>query len=200
MAAAALALYVLYAATAFGWRAVVQRRRTGDTGFRGFSGRVGSAVWWAGALFVVAIIAGALAPLIDLAGLIEPVPALTASWLQLAGVALAVIGITATLAAQLAMGDSWRVGVDPDEVTRLVTDGPFALARNPIFTAMLVTALGLTAMVPNALALAGLLGLVVGLELQVRIVEEPYLSATQAGYDDYASHVGRFVPGVGRLR
>jgi protein-S-isoprenylcysteine O-methyltransferase Ste14 len=33
-------------------------------------------------------------------------------------------------------GASWRIGVDPDERTTLVTSGPFAIARNPIFTAM----------------------------------------------------------------
>lgn len=199
MATTALVLYLLYGTAAFGWRAAVQRRRTGDSGFRGFSGGPNSAEWWAGALFVVALLAGASAPLADLLGLIEPFPALAASWLQLAGVALAGIGIAGTLAAQVAMGDSWRVGVDADERTELVTDGPFALARNPIFTMMAITALGLTAMVPNALALAGLVGLAVGLELQVRIVEEPFLARVQPGYDAYAARVGRFLPGIGRL-
>lgn len=198
MATAALALYLLYGAGAFGWRAVVQRRRTGDSGFRGFSGGPGSAEWWAGALFAVAIGAGALAPVADLTGLLEPIPALDLRWLGLVGAALAVIGIVGTLAAQWAMGESWRVGVDPDERTELVTDGPFALARNPIFAMMLVTALGLTAMVPNPLAVAGVVGLAIGLELQVRIVEEPYLSKVQPGYDDYAARVGRFLPGIGR--
>ena len=130
----------------------------------------------------------------------SPISALEQTWLQLAGVVLSGIGITGTLAAQVAMGDSWRVGVDPGEQTELVTDGPFALTRNPIFTMMLLTALGLTAIVPNALTLAGLVGLAVGVELQVRIVEEPYLATVQAGYNAYAARVGRFLPGVGRRR
>lgn len=40
----------------------------------------------------------------------------------------------------------------------------------------------------------------VGLELQVRFVEEPYLLRTHATYASYASRVGRFLPGLGRLR
>ncbi|MCM0674466.1 hypothetical protein NCC78_07160 [Micromonospora phytophila] len=60
------------------------------------------------------------------------------------------------------MGTSWRIGVDPSERTELVTDGAFALARNPIFTAMAASTLGLTLMVPNAVALAALLVLVLG--------------------------------------
>jgi protein-S-isoprenylcysteine O-methyltransferase Ste14 len=45
-----------------------------------------------------------------------------------------------------------------------------------------------------------LVALVVALELQVRVVEEPYLLRTQdEPYAAYASRVGRFVPGVGRI-
>jgi protein-S-isoprenylcysteine O-methyltransferase Ste14 len=43
--------------------------------------------------------------------------------------------------------------------------------------------------------------LVVALEVQVRLVEEPYLLRTHgAHYAEYASRVGRFVPGFGRLK
>jgi hypothetical protein len=45
-----------------------------------------------------------------------------------------------TVIAQFAMAESWRIGVDPNERTPLVTTGAFAMVRNPIFTAMLVTA------------------------------------------------------------
>ncbi|MGS2618272.1 methyltransferase family protein [Micromonospora sp. LZ34] len=95
------------------------------------------------------------------------------------GLILTAVGIPATLAAQLAMGTSWRVGVDPGEHTALITNGPFALARNPIFTAMAATTLGLTLMVPSTVALAGWLILALALQLQVRAVEEPYLIAAQ---------------------
>jgi protein-S-isoprenylcysteine O-methyltransferase Ste14 len=98
------------------------------------------------------------------------------------------------------MGTSWRIGVDPAERTALVTSGPFALVRNPIFAAMLPTALGLTLLVPSWVAIAGLLGLLVALELQVRVVEEPYLlRAHGEKYAGYAARVGRFVPGMGLL-
>ena len=98
------------------------------------------------------------------------------------------------------MGNSWRVGVRKDETTDLVTEGPFRLVRNPIFTAMMATAFGLTVTVPNALSVAGLVGLVLGLELHVRLIEEPYLRAAQGdAYRRYAARVGRFLPGVGRL-
>ena len=44
-------------------------------------------------------------------------------------------------------------------------------------------------------------GLLAALELQVRVVEEPHLLRAHGGaYASYAARVGRFVPGVGRLR
>ena len=84
-------------------------------------------------------------------------------------------GIVLTLVAQLGLGASWRIRGRHTETTELVTTGPFALVRNPIFTALLATLIGLALMVGNLVAIAGLVIAVVGIEVQVRGVEEPYL-------------------------
>ena len=200
MATLALLLYALYLLLAFGLRTLIQYRRTGSTGFHGLGGRPGSAEWVAGVGFTLALLLGAAAPVLALLDLVVPIAALDTTALHAAGLVLAVAGIGATFYAQVAMGASWRIGVDEGERTELVTSGPFALVRNPIFAAMLPTALGLTLLVPSSVALAGLAGLVVALELQVRVVEEPYLLKVHGGtYANYAAQVGRFVPGVGRL-
>jgi protein-S-isoprenylcysteine O-methyltransferase Ste14 len=196
----ALVLYGVYLLLAFGLRSVVQLRRTGSTGFKGIGGRPGSAEWLAGVGFAVALVLGASAPVLALFDVVEPIDALDGHGAHAVGAVLAIAGIAATLVAQMAMGESWRIGVDPQERTELVTDGPFALVRNPIFSAMLPTALGLTLLVPSWVAILGLAGLLVALELQVRVVEEPYLLRTHGEtYAAYARRVGRFVPGVGRL-
>lgn len=199
-AAAALVLYVIYFALAFGLRTIIQLRTTGSSGFHGIDGKIGSAMWLAGVGFVVAIVLGLAAPVLALLEVAAPIDALDQPGLHAAGIALAVIGIIATLVAQFAMGASWRIGVDPSERTALVTSGPFALVRNPIFAAMLPTALGLVLMVPSVVAITGLVALIASLELQVRIVEEPYLRSVHGDtYDNYAGRVGRFVPGLGKL-
>jgi protein-S-isoprenylcysteine O-methyltransferase Ste14 len=98
------------------------------------------------------------------------------------------------------MGASWRIGVDADEKTELVSTGPFTLVRNPIFSAMVTAFAGLALLVPNAATAAGVAALVAAIEVQVRLVEEPYLIKTHGErYLRYASRVGRFVPLVGRL-
>ncbi|HEX2212571.1 MAG TPA: isoprenylcysteine carboxylmethyltransferase family protein [Mycobacterium sp.] len=195
----ALALFTIFAALGFGWRSWQQRRRTGSTGFRGVSGRPLSVEWFAGVGFIVAMAAAVLAPVLQLAGVLSPIGVLDTGWLNIIGIALAVVGIGATLYAQLDMGDSWRIGVDATETTTLVRSGVFGWVRNPIFTAMIVFAVGMALITPNLLALVGLALLIVTIELQVRVVEEPYLLATHGdAYRDYLAEVGRFLPRVGR--
>ncbi|MEU4779686.1 isoprenylcysteine carboxylmethyltransferase family protein [Micromonospora sp. NPDC023633] len=199
MAWLALLLYLLGLLLAFGWRTLTQWRRTGDTGLRLDAGPPGTLRWWAKLLFVAALVLGSAGPAAALAGL-SPLPGLDNRPLHVVGLVVTVVGIGATLAAQLAMGASWRIGVDPDERTTLVTSGAFGLARNPIFTAMAATTLGLALMVPNAVSLAAWLALLIALQLQVRAVEEPYLIATHGDdYRRYAARVGRFLPGLGRI-
>ena len=198
MAPWALALYVLYLALAFGGRTLVQLR---STGFKGISGRPFSAEWSGGVLFVAAVLLGLAAPVLDLAGTIEPVAILDGPVGHAFGFVLFFAGLAGTLLAQAAMGASWRIGVDATERTELVTAGPFALVRNPIFSAMIPAFLGLALLVPNAAALAGFAALVVAVEVQVHLVEEPYLTKTHGErYLRYASRVGRCVPGAGLLQ
>lgn len=201
MAVAALVLYGVYLALTFGIRVAIQVRRTGSTGVHGLPTEAGSLERLAGALFLFALSAGFAAPALTLFGVLDPLPALDGAVGNAVGFALAAGGILLTFGAQLAMGDAWRIGVDPEERTRLVTDGPFRLVRNPIYSALMPTVLGLLLMVPNVVALAGFSCIVISIELQVRLVEEPYLLRVYGrSFADYAARVGRFVPGLGLLR
>ena len=55
--------------------------------------------------------------------------------------------------------------------------------------------------VPNALMLASLPLAIVGVQLQVRLVEEPHLQVVHGdAYREYARRVGRLLPLIGRGR
>jgi protein-S-isoprenylcysteine O-methyltransferase Ste14 len=199
MAVVALALFATYFGAGFIARTLLQVHRTGDSGFRGLSGRPGTAQWWAGILFALALVAGLLGPITALAGL-DPISPLDHSVIAIAGTLIAVAGIALTMITQYAMGTSWRIGVDPNEATALVTTGPFGIVRNPVFTAMATTGIGLTLMIPNLVSVAGTLALLVALQLQVRVVEEPYLLTTHGqAYRSYGATTGRFLPSIGRV-
>jgi protein-S-isoprenylcysteine O-methyltransferase Ste14 len=201
MAALALVLFGFSLLLTFGVRIAVQLRRTGSTGVHGFATDATPLERFAGVLFVAGLVMGAAAPLLALLDVLEPIAMLDGVVGHAIGIVLGVAGVLLTFGAQIAMGDAWRIGVNPEERTELVTGGPFGLVRNPIYSAMIPTVLGLALMVPNVLAIAAFLTLVTALELQVRLVEEPYLLRVHGqAYADYAARVGRFVPRLGLLR
>lgn len=193
----ALVIYLLALVLAFGIRTLHHFRRTGRSGWSGVSRETGAPARWGAAAFAGALVLGVTALVLAAREVFaaQVVPA----WVGALGVLIAVAGIIVVLASQTAMGDSWRIGVDPAERTGLVTDGVFRWARNPIFTGTITTQLGVLLMVPSWLTGLALLLLVIGIEIQVRGVEEPYLARVHgAPYGDYRARVGRFVPGVGR--
>lgn len=193
----AVVLEVVFAVLAFGVRSWVQWRRTGSTGFvlprrdAPWLERLGAVA------FVGAIVLFAVAPMVE-GGRLH---ALDNAAAALAGCVMAIAGIGLCVAAQFTMGDSWRIGVDVSAHTSLVTTGIFSIVRNPIFSSMILAAFGFALLLPNAYAFAAVVVLLVGLELQVRFVEEPYLrSAHGDRYVSYAASAGRFVPGIGRAK
>ena len=184
---AAMLLALAWFALAFVVRTVQQVRRTGDSGFR-LGHERGAIALVAKVLFPLALVLVAPVGLYAATGISEPVDALLHPAVQWTGLVLAVLGVGATYLAQLHLGESWRIGVDVDERTELVVAGVFRWVRNPIFTAMVVCAVGLAVVL-------------VALEVQVRGVEEPYLRSVHgAAYRRYEQQVGRFVPGLGLAR
>ena len=196
----ALILFAVWFVVVFIVRSAVQKRATGDSGIRpGAFAEDASGIERGAYLLLIVAFAGAIAaPVAAMTGLD---PLTDSDLVPVVGLVIAVVGIGATYTAQLGMGNEWRIGIDRTEVTGLVTDGVFSLARNPIFSAMIFTAVGFAAMVPNTIAVVAAACLLIAIELQVRYVEEPHLQRLHGqDYNNYAARVGRFVPMVGRKR
>lgn len=194
----AMGILVFWFVSLFVLRSVWQWWRTGSTGMKGFSGAVGSIEWTAGLVTSLGFVAAPLAPAAALYGWPGGGLLLESPVAHLVGALAAGIGVAGALMAQIEMGDSWRIGVDESERTALVTGGLYRFVRNPIFSFILLSGVGLLLLVPNAYALLALAFTFVGIEIQVRVVEEPYLAAVHGkDYDDYRASAGRFVPGVG---
>ena len=201
MPALGLALSAVYVMLAFGLRMFVQLRRTGSTGLTSPRAIKGTAERVSGSLLVVAVLMCLAGQALQLTGAIAPPEALLGWVADVIGSGLVCAGIAITLIAQFAMGDAWRIGVDPGERTELVVDGLFARVRNPIYAAMIPAFIGIALLSANAVTIAGAVLVIVALELQTRLVEEPYLAVVHGeSYSAYAAQVGRFLPGIGRLR
>jgi protein-S-isoprenylcysteine O-methyltransferase Ste14 len=199
MAVVALIVLVTWLLVVVGLRGYIAYRRTGVAP-KLVAAEVGSPAWWAKVVSGVGIVLAFAAPVAELLG-IRPLAVLDQAPDRVAGLVLALTGIVATFGAQLAMGESWSGDVDPQARTPLVTHGPFRIVRNPILTCTAATAIGLALMVPNVLAILMLVAFFVAIELQVRLVEEPYLERVHGdAYRAYAARTGRFLPGIGLLR
>jgi protein-S-isoprenylcysteine O-methyltransferase Ste14 len=200
MATLAAWMLVGFLILTLGVRVIVQLRTTGKTGLIGLRRGAGPLDWLSGILFIGGMAMAIVSLQLVLTDSLDPIDALDTDAVHVAGIVLAGGGGLAVFLAQLGMGASWRIGVSDDQDTELVTSGWFSIVRNPIYSAMIVGWTGFALIVPTWLAFAAIVVIAIGLELQVRVVEEPYLLRTHGDeYRRYGSRVGRFVPGVGRL-
>lgn len=109
------------------------------------------------------------------------------------GLALLLISLVWTVIAQGHMKNSWRIGIDTDTKTELVTSGLFAISRNPIFFGMILGLVGLFLTTPNALtALFLILGDVL-IQIQIRLEEDFLTKEHGQAYIDYKQKVRRLI-------
>ena len=112
--------------------------------------------------------------------------------LVLVGACLAIFGVTG-------LGTALTASPVPREHAALVTTGAYAMVRHPIYTGLVVGGLGLALLGASPWHAASWVALVVLLSTKTRW-EERMLLVEHPDYRDYAAHVGRFVPGIGRVR
>ncbi len=75
----------------------------------------------------------------------------------------------------------------------------FKFVRNPIYTGVLIGLAGLTLLTPAPWTVSGWLVALLVVAMQARLEEEHLSQLHGETYSDYASSVGRFLPGLGRL-
>ena len=196
----ALVLWLLYGLGAAA-RVVAHRRRTGSTGFVTASAAPTRVARVAERAHALSIVIGLAAPVLDVTGVLDPVGALDHDVVHAAGVVIFLAGLAGMVVSQAAMGDSWRVGTDPGERTLLVTHGPFAVVRNPIYTALFLAFGGLALVVPNVVAIASVVLWSWAVQVETRQIEEPHLHRLHGTrWEAYAARTGRFLPGIGKIR
>jgi len=114
--------------------------------------------------------------------------------------AVAWIGVGFCLAALLLMlwslvsfRQSFRIGIDTDRPDVLITDGAFALSRNPIFVAFITMAAGQFLISPNLITLI-YAGAAAGLIHRQVLREENFLRGHYGqAYVDYCNRVRRYL-------
>lgn len=194
----ALICYIVLATLIFGFRVVIQLKRTGDSGLR-VSTQLSSPIEKVATYLQIFVLLATLAIVIlDSSSILEPHFEFGTIGIAV-GLALCVVGAATTMVSQYQRGKSWRIGVDDSEKTELVMHGMFSLSRNPIYFGMLVVGLGFLVLVPHVAMLISYVLAYIGIDLQVRKIEEAHLKGVFGrAYEEYTRRINRYVPWLPR--
>ncbi len=122
-----------------------------------------------------------------------PISWLENIYLQDVGAAIMFLSIVLTFIAQAQMSKSWRLGIDEQTKTELVTKGLFQYSRNPIYLGMVLALLGVFFIAPTA---ATCLTLVLGyvlMQIQIRLEEEFLTKLHGQQFLDFKKKVRRWI-------
>lgn len=186
---------LVFTGIAFGWRTWLQWRYHGGHGIELF--RRGAGRQQLRDLLFLGLVAALFMEAVGAAT--GRVAVSTASVLRVLGTGCLVVGTVCTVVAQLDLGASWRIGIDPDARPGLVTTGWYRWSRNPIFLFMLTFLVGFTLLVPDPMSVAVLVASYLAIRAQVRDEERYLHRAYGEVYDTYVRRVPRFLPRFGML-
>lgn len=117
-------------------------------------------------------------------------------WFDILGMVIGFCGLIIYYIAQRTMGTSWRVGIDKNEPTELITIGVFSLIRNPTYSGLFLMCIGSFLILPSTLLLTWNLIFLVMIEFQVRNEEEFLIKSHGEKYRTYCFNTKRYIPYV----
>lgn len=120
-------------------------------------------------------------------------------FVMLTGFVAIFAGAAIALVAIAGLGRTLTASPVPKQGGELVTTGIYAWVRHPIYTGLIIAAIGLASIGASPGHLGAAVALVVLFMIKSRL-EERMLLAQYRGYAPYAARVGRLVPGFGRIR
>lgn len=92
-----------------------------------------------------------------------------------AGLVLMALGILFFVLAMVFMKSSWRVGIDKETETKLITDGLYKISRNPAFVGFDLMFIGLFLTFPDLLTLVAMVANLIAFHLLI-LREETHLT------------------------
>jgi protein-S-isoprenylcysteine O-methyltransferase Ste14 len=120
-----------------------------------------------------------------------PVPLLTLNWI---GAGAAVLGVLIAIWARVSLGRNWSGVVTLKADHELVTSGPYAAIRHPIYTALILLFVGTTCLVASPGAVIGLLCVVWSCWVKLKQEEALMLRQFPDSYPGYIERTRRLVP------
>lgn len=113
--------------------------------------------------------------------------------LQKIGWAMLLFSLILVWVAQSHMANSWRIGIDSENQTALVTSGLFKYSRNPIFLGIVLANIGLLFVLPNTFTVLILALSIVSTNTQIRLEEVHLTRLHKTTYIQYKNNVRRWL-------
>jgi protein-S-isoprenylcysteine O-methyltransferase Ste14 len=110
------------------------------------------------------------------------------------GTAMTIVGLAFSVWARSALGRNWSGIITLKQGHRLITTGPYRLARHPIYTGFLTAVLGTALAVGTGDALIGFVGVVVGFLIKMRREETLMIQEFGDEYREFKKRVAALVP------
>jgi protein-S-isoprenylcysteine O-methyltransferase Ste14 len=113
---------------------------------------------------------------------------------QWIAVVIAITVLAATFVCWRRMGKSWRMGIDPNDRTQLISNGPYAYVRHPIYGLSTLLMLMTMIVLPSPLMLAAGEIHILLLQWEARREEAHLKRVHGEEYIRYMQETGRFIP------
>ncbi|HEY6490939.1 MAG: isoprenylcysteine carboxylmethyltransferase family protein [Terracidiphilus sp.] len=113
-----------------------------------------------------------------------------------AALLLTVAGAGFAIWARLTLGSNWSGRATVKANHELVTDGPYAIARHPIYTGLLVAVAGTALNVGQWRGILALIVIVLSLMIKMSQEERLMLETFPVAYPAYRQRVKALIPGV----
>jgi protein-S-isoprenylcysteine O-methyltransferase Ste14 len=120
----------------------------------------------------------------------------TELWLGVFSDCVVLAGVAFTVWARITLGRNWSAEVTFKQDHELIESGPYALARHPIYTGLIMMALGTAVNYGRAVAFALLISLCAGLWWKARAEESVMSRHFPDAYAEYRAHVHAIIPFV----
>lgn len=164
-----------------------------------FSKKADTAHDYIGVWFKLIFIIIAIYGLINSFIIFTPLEYLDKPMFKIIGIALSLLSLIFILSAQKTMSDSWRIGIDEKNKTKLVTSGAFKYCRNPIFSGMILVSACITLIIATCFMVYLTALIYIIISIQVRLEEEYLTKVHGKVYIEYKKRVGRFIPKINKI-
>jgi protein-S-isoprenylcysteine O-methyltransferase Ste14 len=117
-------------------------------------------------------------------------------WVEYAGFALTLAGCLFAIWARVVLGGNWSSQITLQQGHSLIEEGPYTLARHPIYLGFVLAFVGTVLVVGEVRALFGLVLILVRLAWKMSQEEKLMLQAFPSEYPEYRRRVKALIPGV----